>query len=807
MATTTSNSNISALIEEQSMPPQDGVAQSGSTTNFVNDSAVVQHNAISEPIDLGRMFNANLDIYRHQDIKEFMRKPISLATGIFSVTDLPVGIQQTYDLYNLYLQNDIIQQKIKGHLGIRGKFVIRIIVNGNRFQQGRYFLAFFNTAGAISASQDAPWLNLHTATLCQRTQLPKVSIDINRDTEAVFEVPFISAYSHMLVKGSNVVYTNPGKFLLCCYSPLVAPTGSTIATYSIYGHMEDVDLVTPTVPQARINFKSSAKSIRSTGNQDHQRNEQEQANLGPITSTLRNVSKAADIVAKIPMLSAIAAPVAWFTDISASVANVFGWSNPLDLSEVTRAIQTIIPYANNVDMPDAAMPLALYARNTIEVLPGLGGTDIDEMSIDYLKTIPAYFVSFDLNTANVNGERIWRDFLAPVNFTTTIVDNSRTVVGWTPVAYLSQFFNYYRGGFIFKFHVVSTEFHSGRYSVDFYPAEGRISTTISFAQAPYVHREIIDLREGNEFTFHVPYTSISNYRPTNQPFGGIAVHCINPLVAPASVSSVVKVLVEVCGAPDFEYAGLTTGLHTLNAPSAPQSNINFAPKVDSITEGTIGDSDLTDDRLLNSRHCMGEKVMSVLTILKHNNQFVTPDQGTTATAGAIAPFGINAYGFGGAINNDSPFKSDLYSMISAMYAMSRGAVRWKVFNNAVVDANTTEITSATVEFKRTGNVNLIMEQITPFPPVRWALKVIQNSIYRGCVDIQTPPYHDTFARTNLNEIVGNGNTWWKSYADFSSNSMSINVNTATANGNIYYRQCADDFQLSSFISTPCTYSS
>jgi hypothetical protein len=516
---------------------------------------------------------------------------------------------------------------------------------------------------------------------------------------------------------------------------------------------------------------------------------------------LRNVSKAADIVAQIPLLSSIAAPVSWFTDIAASVANVFGWSNPLDLSEVTRAVQTIIPYANNVDMPDAAMPLSLYARNAIEVLPGLGGTDIDEMSIDHLKTIFSYWQGFNISTSNTVGQLVHSMLTAPTSFGNGFNEDGRDVYGQSPLTFLTNFFEFYRGGLIFKFIFVSTEFHSGRYAICFVPSESSSPTYGTYANSNYVHREIVDLREGNEFTYHVPYTSISNYRTVSQGFGRVEFYCINPLVAPSSVSSTIRVLVEVCAAPDFEFAALKSTNMIVATVNSPQSKVSFPNKINEISNGSIGSSTLNDDNCMNSRHCIGEKVVSILAMLKHNSQIIPVAQGTTAASAVVSPFLLFVGGYY-AERIDSAYRSDLYTMLVSCFSMSRGSVRWRIFNNTRETTNTYETTSSSIVYPASGTIAGIPESTASSPPTNWPLRVVQNSIYRGAIDIQTPPYHHTFARTNMNEFVGNGAIFIKNYADLSANKITINVNTATDTGNIYFRQVADDFQLSGFISTP-----
>lgn len=793
--------HISPIVADETGETQDSAIQQGSTTNFVSDGPNVSVGTIQAPLDIGSMFSSNPSTYKQQDICEFLRKPVAITNGTFSSTD--TGILYTNDPWNTLFSNPIWSRKVEGHLAIRGDLHLKLVVNATRFQQGRYCMAWFPTLGASApTNQSTAWYNLHVANLTSRTQLPHVEIDLNRDTECSMIIPFISAYSHKFVKVST--FTDPGYVLLFPYAPLVAPVGSTIAHYTLYAHFENVTLEAPTQPQSAVRFRSKV---------DVQSGEQKTGGIGPITSTLSKVSKASGILSQIPLLSSVAAPVSWFTDILSNAASVFGWSSPLDLSEVTRAVQTIVPYSNNVDMPDGSMPLSLFARNKIETLPGLGGTDIDEMSIDHIKTIPAYFKQFTLSTSNTATSLIDGFDCGYTNYTTSFVDNGRTHIVHAPISYCAMFFNQARGGLIFRFKVVSTEFHSGRYAFVFTPYDltsgGRVT---NFGGNPYTHREIIDLRMGNEFTFHVPYTSILPYRTlgsssganTNEYFGSVAVYCINPLRAPDTVSSTVTVLVEVAGAPDVEFAALRTNGYSLAVPSAPQSSIKFVSNASEITSGDIGNSMLTDDKMMSARHCVGERVLSFNSILKHTDRFIPDVQNTTHLSAVIDPFTIMTRAFVGATNSDAPFASDLYSMIVAMYGLSRGSTRWRIFNNTPTSANSMERNRAFISYDRSNVASGgIAGSVSSLTSRRWVLSVSQNQIYRGCVEVQTPPYHHTFARTNVNNFVGSGILLGNnSFA--SASGMILNVETSAANGNIYKRQVADDFQCSVFISTPCT---
>ena len=230
-------------MEDSTQESQDNVHLPGSTTNFVSD-ANVHVGEIQLKHDIGTMFRS-MEIYKQQDICEFLRKPVAVRSGTFTTTD--TGIMENFRPYYELLTRAVWANKIAGHLAIRADLHIRLVLNATRFQQGRYCLAWYPSCGAEASSQYNAFFNLHCANLTNRTQLPHVEIDLNRDTECSMIIPFTSAYSHKIIKQS--MFTDPGSIIIFPYSALQAPTGSTTAFYTLYMHWENVILDTPTQPQ------------------------------------------------------------------------------------------------------------------------------------------------------------------------------------------------------------------------------------------------------------------------------------------------------------------------------------------------------------------------------------------------------------------------------------------------------------------------------------------------------------------------------------------------------------------------------
>jgi len=146
-------------------------------------------------LDSGLLSNASTGFY--QDIAEFLAKPYPLYNGTFSGTDNSGTFPLTDCLTNFFT-HPIYSNKVSGFLGIRATFVLRLQVNAERFQQGRYLLCFapLMTNSASGYPGSLPRLTQVRATPTNVTQLPKVELDLNCDTEAILEIPYVSPYSH-----------------------------------------------------------------------------------------------------------------------------------------------------------------------------------------------------------------------------------------------------------------------------------------------------------------------------------------------------------------------------------------------------------------------------------------------------------------------------------------------------------------------------------------------------------------------------------------------------------------------------------
>jgi hypothetical protein len=335
---------------------------------------------------------------------------------LFQTTDVvstfsPVLIPEFYNSITMW------SEKLKGFVGFRCDFEFVLQVNATRFQQGRYMLCWTPSGGVANSVKTTFVTAMHNFSLQQRTQLPHGELDLNTDSEVHLNVPYTSCYPYYPVRAATTASGsfNFGTVQIFPYQAINSGT----ASYTLWARMINVELMAPTVPQARTGTKTIKKSQQEV--------EQDSQGIGPIQGIARKVSDTSEILGQIPLLSSFTEPVKWVSDIVGNVASIFGWSKPVDLAALTRVFPARAYYTTHYDASDISAMISASTRNQIEVCPGFASSDLDEMSIDYLKSIPAFFKKVNWSTSDAKQTLLYSLDICPDSFGLAYTDNALTV--------------------------------------------------------------------------------------------------------------------------------------------------------------------------------------------------------------------------------------------------------------------------------------------------------------------------------------------------------------------------------------------
>jgi hypothetical protein len=723
---------------------------------------------------------------------------------------------------------NMISEKLSGFFGFRATAVVRMQVNAQRFQQGILLLNYVPIPTLIGTDR----LSQINANIVFKSQLPSVRMNISNESEVVFRIPFVSPQNFYQRREYSYDWA---QFRATVYSPIVG--GS--AQVTCWCHFEDVEPVFPIAQSGKM---------RSGGPRSNRYDPADEEDSGGVLSSASShFSRAFGDLSKVPLLTSIAAPTAWFLGATSKLLASFGFSNPVTTKPRLGITPKIMSHANNCDTEDNSDSHGLFLSNKVARLPGFAGTDIDEMSLQYITSIPSYLTQFSWSTSNIVNATLYSQTIRPRDYQSvyTVTANSvpYNVYAFTPIGYVSMMHQYWRGTIKFRFLVAKTEYHSGRVQICFNP-DG--TNGLSEANSNYTYRWVWDLRESNEFEIEIPYVASTPWR-TNylQDFTGyISVFVLNPLVAPTSVSSTINFLVEVCGGEDFQVAAPVTDLGFIpvlaygpstdgedylgytvktvhvksnmykedqspleaEGPGTQVMQRGNAGRISSVHD-KINPLGSPDDKGTSSLYTIGEMVTSFRQILKRSCLLAST---TFATASRDRVFSFNPFAVylptylnGSAapvtFTTNAEY-CDWYSWIVPCYAMRRGSVITKVYNGASnADCSVVSFlsyggtTSSTMNNDTSGTrneINYTNNMIASSSTVQGALETLipfYSSSHSVPITLPanslTLPSTDTFAFANHPEQ--------RIIATSSNASNYIVLNTT--------RQIADDFDLGLFL--------
>jgi len=229
---------------------------------------------------------------------------------------------------------------------------------------------------------------------------------------------------------------------------LQSGSASNSVPYTLWIHYEDVELYGNMVPQ--MGGLTQRKGAAGILNKAKDVLGMEIYAPGPIETIANKVKVVTDEIGKVPLLSSIAAPLSWMLDVISGTASAFGWSKPISLDPVKNCHLEMFNSMPNVDVHDQSVMMSMTAGNRIDPLPGFAGTDQDELSIDFLKNIFAFWDVKKWEPSHIVGTLLARIDLSPGYVQMPRTDGNINYVSMSPIAYLSHRFTYYRGGLRFK---------------------------------------------------------------------------------------------------------------------------------------------------------------------------------------------------------------------------------------------------------------------------------------------------------------------------------------------------------------------
>lgn len=521
---------------------------------------------------------------RKHEIRDFLGRPYVIDQFDWVTTDT-VGVLKTYRFPDVLLTFAAIIAKIRGFYGFRAGVELKVLVNKQPFQAGNLMISYLPAA----KYNGYKWAT-HNTSVTSRSGAPRVNLDLMDATSATLEVPFASphVYYNLLTQEGTI-----GDFTISVYSQLsdVASTGKVPVT--VFARFIDVDLQFPT--GAPPTFQGpNAKLFKAV----------ERLGAKVDVRTIAKLQK----------------------ELSAAKATL---TAQMGEETVTSAFkQKALPNMTNTNESNVSHVMAVSSNNSL-VPSNTGSTSSDDMDFTNILSIPCYHDRVSWTATSSTTAALWSKVVTPQIAAETFSNSS---LGVDYLYFISELFNLWRGSIIYSFRVVKTPYHSGRLRVFFSPG----STSLVDVDRNSCINKVVDLKESNEFEFEVPYIHPYPWLATKSgttSVGIIAIDVLNALVAPATVSSSVEIIVERRGGRDMEFNLPVATTKVPLDPTVPtmraQMGAEVIPSQDQARKGMDPPTHVQPFYTLDaSRQTVGTTVRHVGDLVKRSTLF----QQVTTTA-------------------------------------------------------------------------------------------------------------------------------------------------------------------------------
>lgn len=531
------------------------------------------------------------------------------------------------------LMTTMTRSKLDGFCAFKASAVFRIQINAHPFECGRLVLNYVPVPELLYPNR----LSETERATDKMLYLPHTQVDISKETEVTLKVPYVSPYSMYDLTTKTSAW---GEFRISVYSQLNT-TQSSELTISVWGHFEDIELGSPTsIPVSQVGGEQSGVIS------------------GPVSAATGLVKRIGGSVSHIlPMVKPVVNSLTSIGSGISTLANLLGFAKPVNVDVPCMIVQRPAPYLSNFDGVDQSLVLSGLTGNKVNLKVPFCGTDADEESLQYIYSMPNYIGAFNYSTTSLPNSILFSTPVWPFYNSAVAVfhdEQGNTVSASTPTLlnFMTSHFRYWRGGLVYTFRFVKTDYHSGRIAISWHPFAGTNQVKDAknnVLRLEYVYKVIVDLREQTEVSLVVPFTAITKYKICSpeqdtttfndvSPFTGtLVVSAINRLQCQSTiVPSTIQCLVECKAADDFETAlpcepfwtSIDTILVNPNTDNEiPHSQTGYASsgtrdlRSNYIDRSFKPKSITGDDRnhaynSVYAEECIGEKINSISEMIK-----------------------------------------------------------------------------------------------------------------------------------------------------------------------------------------------
>ncbi len=542
----------------------------------------------------------------------FLERPITIDTFTWSTTD-PVGVTRTLTPWSLFMNTTSVKNKLNNYAFLRGKLHVKVVINATPFQYGLMKTAYTPLQGFVP--NRVRTTTTDTVLRVPYSQQPGFYISPQTNEGGEMELPFLYHKNWLNITSLSDVQSM-GTLRYVIFAPLAvaistAPLNITVKTVA---WLTDVELMGATA------------SLALQGDEYGQ---------GSISKPATSVASVAGMLTKVPILGPFARATQIGATAVASIASIFGFTNPPVISNVEPRYIMSAPHLATAEISVPYQKLAYDPKTELSIdSTPFGGPKEDELSINFLKKKESFFGSTTWSTSDAEAVQLFNARITPTlkNLTNILTSGSPfTTVGYrhynTPLSHLSYMFNNWRGTLKVRMRVVCSKYHKGRLKISWDPVA---DVTATNPDLNVCYNQIVDIGETQDVVFEIPYhqakawartdaqgsvqgwtTGSANAPDSDTDNGVLSVRIYNTLEAPSTSS--VTLLFYVSAGDDFEFNNPKSGISAGGDLYVPSF---FALQGD-VTEHTIGEKAQPAD---NRYHLnFGESTLSLRKLLHRSS--------------------------------------------------------------------------------------------------------------------------------------------------------------------------------------------
>lgn len=439
------------------------------------------------------------------ELRKYLSRPLLLSQGAM-VLDTPFSLN--LDAYNLLLRNGDVRAKLRNFAFFRADLCIKVTVSATPFHQGRIIAAWL------------PWYNncpssIQAMTYVSDTFLPnqylstcpiQKTIDLKSNMPIELKIPFMhpQPMGRLFNNTALVIpatsdfddFVDIGRFFMRSINvPESVSATATNPYYQIYAWFENITYTTVTGTKMDIKLESDERIV------------------GPVEKWSSAASEVFDALSSVPIIAPFAVPSAMISKGIRDVSAHAGWSRPSTISDPTRMRNEVFTCASHYVGADLSHKLAFDPKQEVTIDPSPLGVGLDEMVLSHLCAKEQLLDTADYRVSSVVNEPFWSCAVHPRVVRKSGIDLTAIP---SPMALVSSYFGYWHGDITFRFDVVKTTFHKGKFAVFWdpnLPQANLINASLKF-NSEYLYivdlQELDDLEVTVKWNFPQAWASVTN---------------------------------------------------------------------------------------------------------------------------------------------------------------------------------------------------------------------------------------------------------------------------------------------------------